>query len=87
MMKFPRYLLISTLLLLITNSAYACWGPWFTPRQYYMFRVYEEQTIPEENGDEEYERRLNCQEWQRLTSRTIPLEDIYHIVYKMPLEE
>lgn len=86
-MKFPRYLLISTLLLLVANSAYACWSPWHPSHQYYMFRVYEEQTIPEENGDEEYERRLNCQEWQRLTSRTIPLEDIYHIVYKMPLEE
>jgi hypothetical protein len=29
----------------------------------------------------------NCKDWQLMTSTNIPLEDIYQVVYKMPLEE
>ena len=39
-MKSLRYLCISLILLTISNEAVACWGPWYTPKGYYMYRVY-----------------------------------------------
>lgn len=53
-----------------------------------MYRVYEEMPKPKMaiegiSTDEE----MNCVGWQKLTSSTIPLEDIYHVVYTMPLKD
>ena len=86
-MKSLRYLCISLILLTITNEAIACWGPWYTPKGYYMYRVYNnlpDQTINIEKQNPNEGK--NCEEWQKLTSETIPLEDIYQVVYKMDLE-
>ena len=86
-MKSLRYLCISLILLTITNKAVACWGPWYTPKGYYMYRVYN--NLPDPTIDIEKQNPnegKNCEEWQKLTSETIPLEDIYQVVYKMDLE-
>lgn len=86
-MKSLRYLCISLILLTITNEAVACWGPWYTPKGYYMYRVYN--NLPDPTIDIEKQNPnegKNCEEWQKLTSETIPLEDIYQVVYKMDLE-
>lgn len=53
-----------------------------------MYRVHEqisEPTIAVKDGYPGSGR--NCMEWQQLTSNTIPLEDIFEVVYKMPLED
>ena len=76
-MKSLRYLCISLILLTITNEAVACWGPWYTPKGYYMYRVYNNE---KDSIADIYRQNLtevkNCEEWQKLTSETIPLEDI-----------
>ena len=86
-MKSLRYLCISLILLTASNVAVACWHPWYTPKGYFMYRVYN--IIPEAKLNIEYQSPnvgKNCEMWQQLTSQTIPLEDIYHVVYKMDLE-
>ena len=87
-MKSIKYLLISLIALCGANDLYACWGPWYTPEGYYMYRVKNDQ--PESYIDVEGSypgSGRNCMEWQQMTSANIPLEDIYHVVYTMTLEE
>jgi hypothetical protein len=48
-----------------------------------MFRAYDYDNADEKISD----RRLNCLEWQQLTSVSISLEEIEKIVYQMPYEE
>ena len=82
-MKSMRYfLLISILLLASVADAYACLGPYFQPSGYLMFRVYDDESAAKADAVRE-----NCLAWQRLTSMTIPLEDIRYVVYTMSLEE
>ena len=88
MMKSLRYLLISTFLLCISYEALACWDPWYDPSGYYMYRVYEDRTTHKmEIGNAFPDMEANCVGWQELTSSTIPLEDIYKVVYTMPYTE
>lgn len=82
-MKSAGYLLISLLALCATTQAWACWVPTYTPDTYYMYRVYDKNL---HSGRVSLKDR-NCEEWQRLTSMNIPVEDIYEVVYEMPLEE
>ena len=87
-MKLLKYLLISFIYLVSVNKVFACWDPWYSPSGYYMYRVYEEQLTNSLQTAEYYPgAKDNCVEWQRLTSETIPMDDIYSIVYKMSLEE
>ena len=83
-MNSIKYLLISLVIISSAELSFACWGPWYTPRGYYMYRVYEEEMMPD--SQEESEEKANCKEWQKLTSKTIPIDDIDFVVYKMPLE-
>lgn len=87
-MKLPKYIAISIALITVASEASACWGPWDTPDGCYMYRVSEPASVPSMNikGCTPAIAQ-NCEEWQSLTSETIPLEDIYEVVYKMPLEE
>lgn len=87
-MKSIRYFLISLFTLLATSEAVACWGPWYTPGGYYMYRVYDSQPEPELAIDVDSPGAgKNCDSWQTLTSGSIPVEDIYYVVYEMSLEE
>ena len=89
-MKSLRYLLISLLVILTTNEVFACWYDWYDVSGYYMYRVYEDapKTAPKmEIGKVLPEIEANCIGWQELTSATIPLEDIYKVVYKISLED
>lgn len=82
-MKLKRYILIiSFLLLMRVADVYACFGPYFQPGNYLMFRV-----CDDDSADEVSAVRENCLAWQRLTSATIPLDDIRYVVYTMPLKE
>lgn len=84
MTKSIKYWAVSLATLFAIHEARACWGPWYAPSEYYMYRVYESQrdSLPSAPGTNE-----NCTAWQRLTSPRIPIDDIYQAVYKMPLEE
>ena len=87
-MKYLKYFLISLVLLVIPVGALACWGPWYTPKGYYMYRVYKNMPEPTWDIEEQHpDKETNCKEWQKHTSETIPLEDIYQAVYKMELEK
>ena len=87
-MKLLEYSLISFICLVSVNEVFACWDPWYSPSGYYMYRVYEEQLTNSLQTAEYYPgAKDNCVEWQKLTSKTIPMDDIYSVVYKMSLEE
>ena len=87
-MKSIKYLLISLFALCGASEAYACWDPWYTPKGYFMYRVHSQQREPEMFVGENYPGSgQNCKNWQDMTSQTIPLEDIYKVVYKMSLED
>lgn len=87
-MKSLKYLLISLLSLAVMQSASACWYDWYSPRGYRMYRVCERAATPTIDA-EGFNRSAeqNCRGWQKLTSQSIPLTDIYDIVYKMPLAQ
>ncbi len=59
------------------QSASACGLPMYQASEYCLFRVHDGSAV--ENTDE---RTLNCELWRNLTSKDIPLEDIYRVVYK-----
>ena len=87
-MKFLRYLTISIFLLIATHDSKACWGGWYAPSGYYMYWVYND--IPRSGlniEDCNSDVGKNCKEWQELTSKDIPLWDIYDVVYNMSLEK
>lgn len=87
-MKSLKYLFISFIILTVTNDVYACWGPWYTPKGYYMYRVHSNEQDPTLSVESQHSGEArNCLEWQKVTSETIPLEDIYQVVYKMDLKQ
>ncbi len=87
-MKFLKFFLISALLLCVADGAWPCGIYHYTPGGYYMYRVYEADPEPELGVKEAYSgAAVNCEAWRRLTSKDIPLEDIYSVVYKMTLKE
>ena len=89
-MKSLKYTLAVSLLTILFPSlpALGCWGPWYLPKGYYMYRVVD--NTEEEGGvfsPFNPNAESNCREWQRYTSASIPLTDIYQVVYKMSLKE
>lgn len=87
-MKSLRYLLISTFLLCASHKALACWDYWYDPSGYYMYRVCEKDPAPNmEIGKNFPDIEANCIGWQRLSSKSIPLEDIYKVIYTIPLKD
>ena len=84
MKKLLKYtLLVSVMMLCVAEYAHACVGPYYLPSAYYMFRAYDYDNATEQISD----RRLNCLEWQQLTSVSISLDEIEKIVYRIPYEE
>lgn len=87
-MKSLKYLLISLFATLYIGEAHACWFDWYYVDEYYMYRVYDTNPEPYIHVEGCYPGAgNNCKSWQKLTSDTIPLEDIYKVVYSMSLEE
>ena len=87
-MRSMKFFLISIFTIISCDVCYACWGGWYTPKGYYMYRVSEITLEDDLNNYEQYpSSQKNCENWQLLTSKTIPLEDIFHVVYKMSLDE
>lgn len=89
-MKSPRYTLLISFLILVCSVAdvRACYGPWYLPKGYYMYRVIDKSEQKSEVFSEFNPNAANnCREWQQYASPNIPLNDIYKVVYKMPLKE
>ena len=75
-----RYLLAISLVI-VPIVASACGYPWTVYNRSSLFR------LDETNSHNSSMREANCREWQMLTDRNIPLGDIEHVVYEMPIEE
>lgn len=87
-MKSLRYLLISLFAILATSEALACWESWYDPSGYYMYRVFEKEPAAKmEIGRNFPDIEENCIGWQKLSSENIPLEDIYKVIYTIPLKD
>ena len=93
-MKLRIYIIVNLLLfsLLSTQKVYSCWGPWYAPKDYHTFRIYEEDK--QLYTEDEYvhpklksEMMLNCELWQKLIGEAIPVKDIYEAVYKSTYED
>lgn len=88
MMKLISSFLVSLFSFVVVNEAAACSYTTCPPHEYYMYRVHQG-TIDKlwDTEDLNPGSTQNGKEWQELTSRSIPVGDIYHVVYKMTLEE
>ena len=87
-MKSLRYLLISLFAILATSEAFACWESWYDPSGYYMYRVFEKEPAAKmEIGKNFPDIEGNCIGWQKLSSKNISLEDIYKVIYTIPLKD
>ena len=83
-----KFLTINYLLFCVIDDAHACYEPWYSPAEMNIYRVYDEKNGSKSELDGfNPGSDVNCLEWQKLTSSTIPLDDIYTIVYKIPLAE
>ena len=76
------------LLVFCANDALACEGSPYPVSELFMYRVHAPQHDKDlgVNIDISVDK-ANCIAWQQLTSKDIPLKDIYEVVYKMPLDE
>lgn len=87
-MKHFSYILF--FLLLLVPSVFAC-GPFdrsFLAKDYYMFRLFGNDMkgcYPQSSLKAQYLE--NCKEWAKITSQTIPMEDIEKVVYKWSIEK
>ena len=88
-MKSLRYSLISLVITFAALEAEACSVSWYTPTGYFMYRIYDkyDASLKELKEGHTAQSLINCKEWQELTSNSIPPDDIYKAVYKMPLNE
>lgn len=87
-MKHFFYILF--FLLLLVPSVFAC-GPFdrnYLAEEYYIFRLFGdnmEGNYPQSSLKAQYLE--NCKEWAKITSQTIPLDDIEQVVYKWSIEK
>ena len=87
-MKSIKYLFISIIVLFSVQEADACWDQEYE-LDYDMYSVINEQSeIYLYNYDYKSTfSKLNCEEWQQLTSPEIPYDDVYKVVYVMSLDD
>lgn len=82
-MKSRIFITISSVLLFWCSISYAC-GPWYyDPGEYYMYRISDHYLTGQPYSlSINYGSGENCRLWQQQTSKEIPLDDIYQLVYK-----
>lgn len=70
--------------MLCMAKVFACGPVVYSPSEYYLFHLVD---LPEgPDGSFNLNSRENCLLWQQEMSETIPLDDIYKVVYKYSLE-
>ena len=94
-MKSKIYIVIHsvilTVLICLPREVYSGGSPWYSPSEYYTFRIYDDSKLYDYNEDGERLPKSttiqNCELWQRLTSTDIPLKDIHSVVYRYSSKE
>lgn len=88
-MKSLKYTLIISLLAILfpVTSMQACWHPYYLSKAYYMYRVLDADAPDAYTSSSNTYTDENCREWQRYSSKGIPLSAIHDVVYTMPLYE
>ena len=91
-MKFLRYILIISILILLGKGKTNACGPYFPddPNYILMFRSCSpelEYQWQEGCRFQDYEREQNCILWQNITSVLIPLKDIEKVIYDARLSD
>lgn len=77
-MKSIKFIIIELFLITVClPEVEACWSPEYSPGEYYVFKVYDENNDSINNGQEEE----NVAEWQTYTSKKATQDDIYQVVY------
>ncbi|MFR9543223.1 MAG: hypothetical protein SNH27_14355 [Rikenellaceae bacterium] len=79
-MKLKLFIIAISLFVADIHKATACYSPDYQVDGYTMFRAVDK--VSSEDAIQQ-----NCLSWQRITCSTIPLDDIYQVVYKYSLEE
>ena len=82
-MKSRACIATSLLLALFQIPVLACYPVSFEPREYFMFRISDNYLAKASYSTPfNYGANENCMLWQSETSGSIPLSDIYEVVYK-----
>ncbi len=82
-MRYARFIASISFMFLV-GHALACGPEIYPPSGYYLFHLVDLPDNPAENFNLNSNR--NCQLWQQQTSASIPLDDIYQLVYKFDME-
>ena len=82
-MRYARFI-VAISLLWFAKAVFACGPIVYSPSEYYLFHLVDLPDGPD--GGFNPNSRENCLLWQQQTSSTIPLDDIYQVVYKFKLE-
>lgn len=82
-MRYARFIVTISLVFAV-GCAFACGPNIYPPSGYYLFHLVDLPDNPAENYNLNSNR--NCQLWQQQTSASIPLDDIYRLVYKFDIE-
>ena len=82
-MRYARFI-ASISFMFVVGHALACSPDIYSPSGYYLFHLVDLPDNPAENFNLNSNR--NCQLWQQQTSASIPLDDIYQLVYKFDME-
>lgn len=86
-MKSHIFIAASAVLALSCLPAFACGPFYYEPGKYYMYRISDKYPAGSGfNSTFNYGSDENCILWQNQTSRNIPLNDIYKIVYKADIK-
>ena len=82
-MRYARFI-VAISLFWLANAVFACGSFVYSPSEYYLFHLVD---LPDgSDGVFNPNSRENCLLWQQQSSSTIPLDDIYQVVYKYKLE-
>ena len=90
-MRYRAFLLISALALLTGLRSLACGPYYYEPEYYFMYRV-SDHYLPvffwqNQPFDYNFESEDNCRLWQKQTTPSASLDDIYQVVYKYSIED
>ena len=81
-MRYAKFIAAINMLL-VSTVTFACAPTIYSPSEYYLFYPFYQPERPKENFN--LNSHENCLLWQQQISSSIPIEDIYQMVYKYDL--